>query len=49
MRIWWGRASLPGPKSGSEEGSYLRFIDFWYHSTLGLRVIMKKKKKNSEF
>ena len=31
--------------SGSEEGSYLRLIDFVYHSTLGLRVI--KKKKNS--
>jgi len=31
--------------SGSEAGSYLRLIDFWYHSTLGLRVIKKKKKK----
>ena len=30
--------------SGSEEGSYLRLIDFVYHSTLGLRVIKKKKK-----
>ena len=30
--------------SGSEAGSYLRLIDFVYHSTLGLRVIMKKKK-----
>ena len=29
---------------GSEEGSYLRLIDFVYHSTLGLRVIKKKKK-----
>jgi len=29
----------------SEEGSYLRLIDFLYHSTLGLRV-MKKEKKN---
>ena len=28
--------------SGSEEGSYLRLIDFAYHSTLSLRVIMKK-------
>jgi len=27
--------------SGSEAGSY--FIDFVYHSTLGLRVIKKKK------
>jgi len=30
--------------SGSEAGSYLRLIDFMYHSTLGLRVITKKKK-----
>ena len=29
---------------GSEAGPYLRFIDFVYHSTLGLRVIKKKKK-----
>jgi len=28
--------------SGSEAGSYLRLIDVAYHSTLGLRVIMKK-------
>jgi len=28
--------------SGSEEGAYLRLIDFLYHSTLGLRVIKKK-------
>jgi len=27
--------------SGSETGSYLRLIDFVYHSTLGLRVIKK--------
>ena len=26
-----------------EAGSYLRLIDFVYHSTLGLRVIKKKK------
>jgi len=31
--------------SGSEAGSYLRIIDFVYDSTLGLRVIKKKKKK----
>ena len=31
----------------SEEGSYLRLIDFVYHSTLGLRVIKKKKKITS--
>ena len=30
--------------SGSETGSYLRLIDFVYHSTLGLKVI---KKNNS--
>ena len=30
--------------SGSEAGSYLRLIGFVYHSTLGLRVINKKKK-----
>ena len=29
--------------SGSEAGSYLRLIDFLYHSTIGLRVINKKK------
>ena len=29
---------------GSEAGSYLRLIEFLYHSTLGLRVIKKKKK-----
>ena len=28
--------------SGSEAGSYLRLIDFVYHSTLDLRVIKKK-------
>jgi len=31
--------------SGSEAGSYLRLMDCVYHSTLGLRVIKKKKKK----
>jgi len=30
--------------SGSEAGSYSRLINFVYHSTLGLRVIRKKKK-----
>ena len=28
--------------SGYEAGSYLRLIEFLYHSTLGLRVIKKK-------
>ena len=32
--------------SGSDAGSYLRLIDFVYHSTLGLRVIKKKKTLN---
>ena len=31
--------------SGFEAGSYLRLIDFGYHSTLGLRVIKKKQKR----
>ena len=31
---------------GSEAGSYLRLIDFLYQSTLGLRVIKKKRKKS---
>ena len=30
--------------SGSETGSYLRLIDFVYHSILGFRVIQKKKR-----
>ena len=29
--------------SASEAGSYLRLIDFVYHSTLGSRVIKKKR------
>ena len=29
--------------SGSEAGSYLRLIDFLYHSTLGLRVILARR------
>jgi len=28
---------------GSVAGSYLRLIDFVYHSTLGLRVMKKKE------
>jgi len=35
---------FPEKCSGSEAGSYLRLIDFVYHSTLRLRVIKKKKK-----
>ena len=30
--------------SGSEAGSYVRLVDFVYHSKLGLSVIKKKKK-----
>jgi len=30
--------------SDSEAGSYSRLIDFLYHSTLGLRVIKRKKR-----
>ena len=30
--------------SGSEAGSYLRLVDVVYHSTLGLRVIKKKRR-----
>ena len=30
--------------SGSEAGSYLRLMDFMYHSTLGVRVMKRKKK-----
>ena len=30
--------------SGSEVGSYSRLMDFVYYSTLGLRVINKKKR-----
>jgi len=32
--------------SGPEAGSYLRRIDFVYHSTLGLRVIENKKRRS---
>jgi len=35
--------------SSSEAGAYLRLIDLVYHPTLGLRVIKKKKKKQSWF
>ena len=33
--------------SGSEAGSYLRLIDFVYHSTLGLTVIKKERDTDS--
>jgi len=45
-----GRSDLNRPNnyftemcSGSEASSHLRLIDFVYHSTLGLRVIKKKR------
>ena len=38
---WWSQTLAP---EGSEEGSYSRLLDFLYHSTLGSRVIKKKKK-----
>jgi len=34
-------------RSGSQAGSYLRLIDFVYHSTLGVKVIKEKKKKGA--
>ena len=50
----WGRG--PGGSrcrftemcSGSEAGSYLRLVDFVYLSTLGLRVMKKKRRCRSE-
>ena len=30
--------------NGSEAGSYVRLIDFVYHSTLGSRVMKKKRR-----
>jgi len=35
--------------SGPETGSYLRLIDVVHHSTLGLRVIKKKKRRSRAF
>jgi len=32
--------------SGSDAGSYLRLLDFVYHSTLGLRVIKKRRSRD---
>jgi len=34
--------------SGSEAGSYLRLIDFVYHSTLVLRVIKKRRRETGD-
>ena len=41
-----GACTDPEMCSGSEAGSYLRLIDLAYHSTLGLIVIQKEKKKH---
>ena len=41
-KSWLAVESRAEMCSGSEAGSYLRLIDFVYHSTLGLRVIQKK-------
>ena len=44
FRVWcFAKGDLAEMCSGSETGSYSRLIDFVYHSTLGLRVIKKKK------
>ena len=40
-------SSLGNGTSGSEAGSYLRLIDLMYHSTLGLRLIKKKRRGTS--
>ena len=47
-REWWVAPSMVGSTvnamcSGSEAGSYLRLMDFVYHSTLGLRAIHKRR------
>ena len=45
--MWFAHVYFTEMCSGSEAGSYLRLIDFVYHSTLGVRVLKKKKKKYS--
>jgi len=45
VRAAWSRVWGFRMCSGSEAGSYLRLIDFVYHSTLGLRVIKQKKRR----
>ena len=34
--------------NGFEAGSYVRLIDFVYHSTLGLRVIKRREKDTTQ-
>ena len=43
-RIGLRRTALTEMCGGFEAGSYLRLIDFVYHSTPGLRVVKKKRK-----
>jgi len=38
---------MSGVLTGSEAGSYLRLIDFAYHSTPGLRVIQKRRRRRA--
>jgi len=42
--VRWGERRHTVMCSGSEAGSYLRLIDFVYHSTLDLRVIKKRRR-----
>jgi len=54
FRIHIGRAQFKNNYfaevwNGSEEGSYLRPIDFRYHSTAGSRVKAKRRKKITNF
>ena len=41
----WEGLAAKHDQHQEEAGSYLRLIDFVYHTTLGLRVIKKKKKE----
>ena len=44
-RLRGGEALFTEMCSGSEAGSYLRLIDFVYHSPLGLRVTKQKREE----
>ena len=44
-----GEGSRPPGSCRKTVCSYFRLIDFVYHSTLGVRVIQKKKKKIWDF
>jgi len=48
MSTWLENNHVTEMCSSSEAGSYLRLIDFVYHSTLGLRVIKKKRDSGVE-